>query len=177
MEPAEIAAKIKELYPADVVDVRDFRGQCALVVKKDDILEILMRLHDDPEFNFDFLKDLCGVDYLSKRTPRFEVIYQLYSIQHKHMIRIAVQVPEKSLSLESCTCIWNTANWHERECYDMYGIVFENHPDLRRVLMPEDWEGYPLRKDYPVEGPEEEWRGFKEVLQKHEEYKKYEWNR
>lgn len=93
------------------------------------------------------------------------------------MIRIAAQVLEKSPSLESCAGIWKTANWHERECYDMYGIVFENHPDLRRVLMPEDWEGYPLRKDYPLEGPEEEWRGFREVLQKHEEYKKYEWNR
>ncbi|MBF0518064.1 MAG: NADH-quinone oxidoreductase subunit C, partial [Nitrospirae bacterium] len=109
------------------------------------------------------------------KTPRFEVVYNLYSMTHRHSLRLNVQVPEKE-SIQSVVSIWKTANWHERECFDMYGIVFDGHPDLRRILMPDDWDGHPMRKDYPTAGPEdEEWAGFKEVLKKSEEFKKFGW--
>ncbi|MBF0565918.1 MAG: NADH-quinone oxidoreductase subunit C [Nitrospirae bacterium] len=177
MEPVEIANKIKEEFPTEVVEVKEFRGQVGITIKKNELPGIIRRLNASPEFDFDYLKDLCGVDYMNVKVPRFEVVYQLYSIRHGHMLRLNVQVSENSPTIASVTAVYSGANWHERECYDMFGIVFDNHPDLRRILLPEDWEGYPLRKDYPTAGTEEEWRGFKEVLLKAEEYKKYEWKK
>jgi NADH-quinone oxidoreductase subunit C len=161
-----------------------------VILKRDRIVEIARYLKENREFDFDYLRDLCGVDHLTQgsqysltqssqpaggKTARFEVVYQLYSIRLKHALRLNVQVPEEDASIESVTGVWRGADWHERECYDMFGIVFNGHPDLRRVLLPEDWEGFPLRKDYPTAGPEEEWRGYQEVLSKAEEYKKYIW--
>ncbi len=94
------------------------------------------------------------------------------------MIRLNVQVSEEDTYIDSITNIFKGADWHERECFDLFGITFSNHPDLRRILLPEDWEGYPLRKDYPIEGPQDrEWSGFKDVLNKSEEFKKFQWNR
>ena len=116
---------------------------------------------------------------MGKNEVRFEVVYHLYSIEHRHMLRVKVPVSETDCVIDSVVPIWIGADWHERESFDMYGIEFKGHPDLRRILMPEDWEGYPLRKDYPVKGPEpeEEWEGFREVLNKAEEFRKYEWER
>ncbi|GBE32473.1 NADH-quinone oxidoreductase subunit C 1 [bacterium BMS3Bbin05] len=177
MEPSGLAEKVREKFPEEVIEIQDFRGQVSLVLKKERIPDIFGYLHDDPVFLLDYLKDLCGVDYLGKRDSRFEVVYHLYSMEHRHMLRIKVPVSESDCVVDSVTSIWIGADWHERECYDMYGIEFKGHPDLRRILMPEDWEGYPLRKDYPVKGPdsEGEWQGFKEVLRKSEEFRKYEW--
>jgi NADH-quinone oxidoreductase subunit C len=92
------------------------------------------------------------------------------------MIRIRAEVPEDECSVDSIVDIWAGANWHERECFDMYGIEFKGHPDLRRILMPEDWEGYPLRKDYPLKSDlgEMEWKGYKEVLEISEKNRQYE---
>lgn len=179
MEPSEIAEKLKEKYPEDVVDIQEFGGQVSVVLKKDRILEIFRHLHDEPTLSFDLLKDLCGVDYLGKREARFEVVYHLYSVEHEHMLRVKVPVTESDCSIDSVVPIWIGSDWHERECYDMYGIEFKGHPDLRRILMPEDWEGYPLRKDYPAKGPgpDEEWPGFVEVLRKAQEFEKYQWKK
>ncbi|MBF0343105.1 MAG: NADH-quinone oxidoreductase subunit C [Nitrospirae bacterium] len=177
MDAATIAAELKAEFPDEVIDINKFRGQVGVYLKKNRILDIARYLHDTPQYNLDFLKDLCGVDYIDIKVPRFEVAYNLYSIKHGHMLRLNVQVSENNAELDSVVEVWAGANWHERECYDMYGIVFNNHPDLRRILLPEDWEGYPLRKDYPLAGAEEEWRGFKEVLKKAEEFKQYAWNR
>jgi NADH-quinone oxidoreductase subunit C len=121
----------------------------------------------------DHLLDLCGVDYNTKKTPRFEVVYNLYSIPLMHMIRVRALVPEDDCKIKTVTSVWKGANWHERETFDMYGIVFEGHPDLRRILMPDDWEGYPLRKDYPLKGPKKEWQGYQEVKEKARELSKY----
>ncbi len=167
MEPLEIADLIKKKFPEEVKDVVEFRGQVSVTVKKDKILEIMRFLHDTPELYFDYLVDVCGVDYLGKKDVRFEVVYHLLSIKYNHRIRIKAEVPEDDCSIDSVVTIWAGANWHERECYDMFGISFKGHPDLRRILMPEDWEGYPLRKDYPLKSDlgAKEWKQFKEVIE------------
>ncbi|MBF0553748.1 MAG: NADH-quinone oxidoreductase subunit C [Nitrospirae bacterium] len=175
MEPSKIADTLNSEFQGEVIAVKEFRGQTGVTLKKDKILQIARCLHDTPEFMFDYLRDLCGVDYKKIKTPRFEVVYNLYSMTHRHTIRLNVQVPDKE-PIQSVVSVWKTADWHERECFDMYGIVFEGHPDLRRILMPEDWDGHPLRKDYPTAGPEDgEWGGFKEVLRKSEDFKKFGW--
>jgi NADH-quinone oxidoreductase subunit C len=177
LPPTEIAEKIKGRFPEEVIEVIEFRDQVSVIVKRGRILEICRYLHDDPELFFDHLQDLCGADYHGKKDPRFEVVYNLYSIKYRHKIRIRAQVPEDDPSIQSVTSIWVGANWHERECYDMFGIVFKGHPDLRRILLPEDWEGHPLRKDYPLKGPEldKDWKGFVEVINRSKELKEFEW--
>ncbi|MBI3593015.1 MAG: NADH-quinone oxidoreductase subunit C, partial [Nitrospirae bacterium] len=133
-------------------------------------------LHDTPELYFNYLEDLCGVDYHGKKEPRFEVVYHLYSLRHRHMLRIKAEVPEDDCAIESVVDIWAGANWHERECYDMFGVTFRGHPDHRRILMPEDWAGHPLRKDYPLKSDlgEMEWEGYKGVIAIAEKNKGYE---
>ncbi|RME64525.1 MAG: NADH-quinone oxidoreductase subunit C [Nitrospirae bacterium] len=177
MEPLEIASLLKEKFPEEVREIKEFRGQVSVTVKRDRILEIMRFLKETPELDFDLLKDLCGVDYLGKKDVRFEVVYTLYSLKHKHMIRIKAEVPESDCEIDSVVPIWRGADWHEREAYDLFGIAFRGHPDLRRILLPENWEGHPLRKDYPVAGPEPEadWKGFREVVSLHKQLEKYQW--
>jgi NADH-quinone oxidoreductase subunit C len=177
LEPLEIADKIADQFPDDFLDIITFGDQVSVIVKKDKIVDICRYLHDDPDLRFDHLKDLCGVDYLGKGEHRFVVVYHLYSVEYRHMIRLKALVPEDDPSIKTVTSIWAGANWHERECFDMFGIVFKGHPDLRRILLPEDWEGHPLRKDYPLKGPEldKDWHGFTEVLNRSQELKEFEW--
>lgn len=176
METLKIAEEIKGRFPEEVKAIQEFRGQVSVIVRKERIHDIMKFLKETPEFDFDFLEDLCGVDYLGKKDVRFEVVYHLFSMKHRNMIRIKAEVPEDDCNIDSVTDIWAGANWHERECYDLLGIVFKGHPDLRRILLPEDWEGYPLRKDYPLKSDlgEREWKGFKEVLEIAEKNKIYE---
>jgi NADH-quinone oxidoreductase subunit C len=176
MTPQEIAQLIKEKFPSEVVDIKEFRDQVSVTVKRENIKEMLKYLHDAPELYFDHLSDLCGADYQGKKDIRFEVVYNLFSIKHRHRIRIKAEVPEDDCKIDSVVSIWAGANWHERECYDMFGISFAGHPDLRRILMPEDWEGYPLRKDYPLKSDlgEKEWKGYKQVVEISEKNKAYE---
>lgn len=140
--------KLKEGFTKSILEVAEFRGELTIIVRKEDIVPICQFLRDDPELSFNFLSDLCAVDWL-ERKPRFDVVYNLYSIQKNHRVRLKVQVDDGE-AIPSVTSVWSTANWHEREVFDMFGIRFEGHPDLRRILMPEDWEGYPLRKDFPL---------------------------
>jgi NADH-quinone oxidoreductase subunit C len=179
VEPLQIAGAVKEKFPDDVLSIEEFRGQVSVLVKKNNIFEICRYLRENPEFSMDHLRDLSGADYLGKKDARFEVVYHLYSLGHRHMLRLRAQVPEDDCSLRTVSSIWQGAGAHERECYDLFGIVFDGHPDLRRILMPEDWEGHPLRKDYPVKGPdpENEWHGFREVLEKSKLLKEFDWNR
>ncbi|MDA8154974.1 MAG: NADH-quinone oxidoreductase subunit C [Actinomycetota bacterium] len=181
MDPFEITGKLKTKFPGAVLDVTEFRGQVSVHLDKASILDVCRFLHDDPEMDFDYLMDLCGVDYMGRAEPaqRFEVVYHLYSIARKHLLRLRARVPEEDARVASLTPIWNGANWHERECYDMFGIVFEGHPELKRILLPEDWQGFPLRKDYPVAGPgaEDEWPGFKEVLETSRKLKENDWQK
>jgi NADH-quinone oxidoreductase subunit C len=179
MEPDQIIERIRSRFPDEVVGAEEFRGQHSVSLKKNHIVEIVKFLREDHDLSFDLLKDLCGVDYLGKRDTRFEVVYTLYSLKHRHMIRLKAPVAEHDCSIDSILPVHRGADWHERECFDMFGITFNGHYDLRRILLPDDWEGYPLRKDYPEAGPgpEHEWPGFTEVLEKSKEFKVYEWNR
>lgn len=179
MEPLQIAEKLKTVFPAEVLGVVEHHGQVSVSVRRDKIVQIMRYLKTDPELEFNMLNDLCGVDYLGRAEERFEVVYNIYSLKHEHFLRIKAHVPDTDCRIRSMVELWSGANWHERECFDMYGIVFDGHPDLTRVLMPEDWEGFPLRKDYPLKGPgpEHEWKGYKEVLEKSERLKEFQWNK
>lgn len=178
MEPIQIAEDLKTRFIDDVIGVSEFRGQTSVTVKKDNIINILRYLHDSEDADMKYLQDLSAVDY-PERDSRFEVVYHLHSFKFNTMLRIKALVTEKDCRIDSATVIWKGANWHERECFDMFGVVFKGHPDLRRILLPEDWIGYPLRKDYPAKGPdlENDWHGFKEVLDKSQKFKAYAWER
>lgn len=143
-------AKLKEQFPSAVLDVVEHRGETSVTVKKDDIVAICAFVKKTLGFNL--LCDICGIDYLGK-SPRFVVVYNLYNITTKKYLRLKIGVEESDACVETVSGVWATADWLERECWDLMGINFKNHPDLRRILMPDDWEGHPLRKDYPVQGP------------------------
>ncbi|MEW6233387.1 MAG: NADH-quinone oxidoreductase subunit C [Chloroflexota bacterium] len=144
-----VVQKLRSRFPDSLREIRYFRGETTVVLRREDILDVCRFLRDDPELQFDYLSDLCGVDYLG-RGPRFEVVYNLYSLAFNRRLRLKVGVPSDEPSLPSVVGVWPTANWHEREVYDMFGLSFQGHPDLRRILMPDDWHGHPLRKDYPL---------------------------
>lgn len=145
--------KLKEQFAAAIIDVVEFRGEVTVTVKKDAVLEVLQFLKQALQYNL--LTDVTAVDYLDKKEDRFMLVYQLYSIPNKDRLRIKAPLAEND-SIQSATQVWATANWLEREVFDLFGITFENHPDLRRILMTPEWEGHPLRKDYPVQGPDRE---------------------
>ena len=144
--------KLKEKFPASILDVKIFRDEVNITVQKKDIFEICKLLHSDPDLQYHMLTDLCGVD-LFPETPRFEVVYHLNSIKNNQRLRLKAKVGEKE-SISSVESIWKVANWYEREAYDLFGIPFENHPDLRRIMLWDGYDGHPLRKDFPVEGPD-----------------------
>ena len=144
----------------DIVSTHSDFGDDTALVRRERIVEICTFLRDDPGLRFDFAMDLTGVDYLGEE-PRFEVVYHLYSLEKKHRVRIKTRVPEEDPAIDSVIPVWAGMDWYEREAYDMYGIVFRNHPNLKRILMYESFVGHPLRKDYPKAkrqptiGPEE----------------------
>ena len=142
--------KLRAEMPQAIEEVSSFRDQVTVRVFKDNIVEVCTYLRDTPELEFDFLTDLTAVDY-PQRPKRFDVVYHLYSMSRNHRLRVKAAVGENE-TIQSVTGIWKTADWDERECYDMFGVIFAGHPDLRRILLPEDWEGYPLRKEYPLAG-------------------------
>ncbi len=140
---------LAERFGDAVVGTVEFRGEKTLIVKPEALVEICRSLRDDPVLKFNFLSDIAAVDHLP-REPRFEVSYHLLSIPEGHRLRVKVQLPSQDPRVPSVTSVWSGANWLEREVYDLMGIIFEGHPDLRRIMMPEDWEGHPHRRDYPV---------------------------
>lgn len=145
--------KVQAHFPAEIVEVVEFRGDTTIVVKPAKIVEICTLLRDDPETSFRYLSSVSAVDYLPA-SPRFALVYHLYA--HKYKNRVALKVfleDDEGPSVASVVPVWSTANWHERECYDLMGIHFRGHPDLRRILTPPECEAYyPLRKDYPQRG-------------------------
>jgi NADH-quinone oxidoreductase subunit C len=139
-------------WRADAVEGAKFdRGELSIYIRRDAIREACAILRDDSGLQFNFLADLTCVDWYPS-DPRFEVVYQLFSIPKKSRVRLKVKLGGDDPSLPSITSVWPAANYFEREVFDLFGIRFEGHPYLRRIMMPENWEGHPLRKDYPVEG-------------------------
>ena len=152
--------KIKSKFGDDIVETHSFRGDDTVVIKKEKLTQLCTFLKEDKECDFDYLLDVCGADYLP-REPRFEVVYHLHSIKNKHRIRVKTRVAEGE-KVDSVTSIWGTADWTERETFDMYGIEFEGHPNLKRIYMADDWKGHPLRKDFPERGYKDEFQPFGE---------------
>ena len=146
-----IIEKLKTRFPESIEGMNDFRGDLTLQVKRVDIVKVCEFLKTDPVLSFDMVVDLCGVD-LYRPEGRFEVVYNLYSLKNKKYLRLKVLVDEEDPVVDTVTSVWSGANWHERETFDMFGIKFEGHPDLRRMYMPEDYEYFPLRKDFPTMG-------------------------
>jgi len=151
-----IVALMKERFSSEIIDQDDFRGDLAITVKPDRITEICRTLKEDPTTKFDLLSTVTGLDYLGypdkKREERFNVVYQMYSIDHGHRVRLRVPLPEDGPEVDSVSSVWKTANWWERETWDMFGIRFRNHPDLRRILTHEEFVGHALRKDHEPGG-------------------------
>ena len=146
MEAAAIHQRLKARFEASVGDC-DLSGKDPCIfVQPAAIVEVCRLMHDEADLGFDALSNLTGVDYKAKGT--IQVVYHLYSYSHRHSVALKVDVPRDQPVLPSVESVWKAANWLEREMYDLLGLVFEGHPDLRRLLMPEDWIGYPLRKDF-----------------------------
>lgn len=145
--------KLKEKFAASILEVKEFRGEVTVTVKKEDIVAICQFLKEALAYNL--LTDVTAVDYLGK-DPRFMVVYNLYSIPNKDRLRVKAPVSESDCRIDSMAPLWNSALFVEREAYDMFGIIFTNHPNLTRILMTDDWVGHPLRKDYPLQGPDRE---------------------
>jgi NADH dehydrogenase I D subunit len=142
--------RLQERFPDDVLSVDTYRGDASASVRAEHILDVARFLKDDPSLRFDLPVDVTAVDYIG-REPRFEVVYHFYSTTHHHRLRVKARVPQDNPTIASVTPVWVGANWLERETYDMYGIRFAGHPDLRRIYLWDEFEGHPLRKDYPKE--------------------------
>lgn len=142
-------AAIESRFSEAILGSHSQKGDETVIIKKDSIFSILKFLKEDPDQDYAFLMDLTAVDY-PDRDLRFEVVYHLYSMKRNARIRLKTGVSVSDPRIESCVPLYRGASWYERECYDMYGIIFENHPDLRRILLYEEFQGHPLRKDYPV---------------------------
>jgi NADH-quinone oxidoreductase subunit C len=150
MTPEALVERLSALMPDAAVSSPDAsRGQTVMVVARERLLASLQTVRDHPDLRFEMLTDVTAVDYLG-REPRFEVVYQLYSIGNNQRLRVKVPVPEGDPTVASAAGLWKSANWAERETYDMFGIRFTGHPDLRRILMYPEFQGHPLRKDYPL---------------------------
>jgi NADH-quinone oxidoreductase subunit C len=157
---------VNSAYPGAVKERIEYRGETTLIIDKDRVSGVCGRLK--ASFGFTFLADLTAVDYLEIRTPRYEVVYHVHrfgpEIDENIRLRLKAEVDGDDPKIDSVTHIWSGADWLEREVYDMFGIVFTGHPDLRRILMPEDYEPFPLRKDFDVRDREASKRSFERAL-------------
>ncbi len=154
MDGQAILLRLTSVFGSAIVETHEYRGDHTAVVERSAILDVLRCCRDDPDLQLNVLMDLTAVDYLRYPTrefgPRFEVVYHLYSLPRNHRMRLKVRVEEDDARVPSAVGLWPIANWFEREVWDMFGIRFDGHPDLRRLLMYEEFQGHPLRKDYPV---------------------------
>lgn len=135
-----------------IEEIIEARGEVTVIIKREGLVPMMTFLRDEPSLRFNFLSDVSGVDLGEFAEPRFAVAYHLYSLPHNHRLRIKVLLSEEDTWVPTISEIWKSANWMEREIFDMFGVDFTNHPDLRRILMPADYDGHPLRKDFPTKG-------------------------
>jgi len=143
-------ARVRQQLGSRVLEALQAQGDDVLILDRAGLRESFRLLKDDKELDYDFLSDITAVDYWRKKEPRFEVVYQIVSRSRRRRLRVRVPVPENDPAVESLTPLWHGANFLEREVWDLFGIRFVDHPDLRRILLYDEFVGYPLRKDYPV---------------------------
>lgn len=146
-----IVEKLKKNFGESIEDVSDFRNDLSVTVNKNRIFEAARFLKEDDELQFEMCKDVTAIDWATRKR-RFTVVYHIYSFKNNYTLRLKSNIDEDTAKIDSVTSIWASADWYERETFDMYGIIFENHPDLRRMYMPEGFQFHPLRKDFPVLG-------------------------
>ncbi|MTJ93717.1 MAG: NADH-quinone oxidoreductase subunit C [Desulfovibrio sp.] len=179
MESLEIARLLREAFPREVLDIREHRGQVAVLLRHERILDVLVYARQ--QLGLMHLRSLCGVDN-SRRHEQglgaFEVVYNLYSVTQRVALRLRAQLEDPEAGIDSAVPLWPVANWLEREVFDLMGIHFKGHPDLRRILLPDDWQGHPLRKTYPVRIPLRgvpEWSGLTELRERAKEADALSW--
>jgi NADH-quinone oxidoreductase subunit C len=146
-----IPQKLQEKFSQVKFEFLDYRGDLSVKFEKEHVVEICRFLKEDSDFQFKLCEDVTAIDW-AKRKNRFTVVYHIFSLKHNFRLRLKADVDESDCTIDSVTPVWKTSNWLERETWDMYGIKFNNHPDLRRMYMPEDFQYHPLRKDFPLMG-------------------------
>ena len=147
-----LVAALREAHAEWIAEAIQAFGETTVVVPREHIAAACAFYKTTPGLEFTMLSDLCGVDRGPEEDPRFEVNYHLFSTTKFHRLRLKVLLAEDDARVPTVTTVWRTANWHERETFDMFGVVFDGHPDLRRILLPDDWQGHALRKDFPLRG-------------------------
>ena len=151
-EDSRTLTKLREKFAAELIECHSFRGDDTALIQPDALVPIATFLKTDPELDYDYLMDLSAVDCLQLEKPhRFEVIYHLFSLSKKHRVRIKVPALSRNPEVDSVVPLWPIANWFEREVWDMFGVKFRGHPGLKRILLYEEFEGHPLRRDYPIQ--------------------------
>ncbi|MBK9098941.1 MAG: NADH-quinone oxidoreductase subunit C [bacterium] len=146
-----IPQKLKEKFPSVEFELTDYRDELTIKFDKKSVVEICTFLKSDSDLEFSWCSDVTAIDWATRKN-RFTVVYNIFSMKHNFRLRLKADVDESDCTIDTVTSIWKSANWQERETYDMYGIKFTNHPDLRRMYMPEEFEYHPLRKDFPLMG-------------------------
>ena len=152
--PSPIVAALQREHPEWIGEVIHAFGETTIIVPREHIVAACSFLKAWPEGRFDLLADICAADLGVEEEPRFEVNYHIFSTTKYHRLRLKVLLNEEDTHVDSVTGVWRTANWHERETFDLFGVIFDGHPDLRRILLPDDWQGHALRKDFPLRGYE-----------------------
>ncbi|HEV2826824.1 MAG TPA: NADH-quinone oxidoreductase subunit C [Pyrinomonadaceae bacterium] len=152
--PSHLVTALQREHSDWITGIIEAHREVTAIVPAQHIVEVCAALKTDADAKFDFLADICGADRGVEEEPRFEVNYHLFSTTKHHRLRLKVVLDEANVHVPTVTGVWRTANWHERETFDLFGIIFDGHPDLRRILLPDDWQGYALRKDFPLRGYE-----------------------
>ena len=166
-EKGELTTLLKQEFSDDVIDFHAHRDDETVVIKRDALEAVCRFLRDDTRCSFEIMMDLTAVDRLEmNESPRFEMVYHFKSLTHARRLRLKVRLTEDDCKIASIHHLWKAVDWYERECFDMFGIVFEGHPDLRRILMYDEFEGHPLRKDYPID-KQQPLMELKEVAERH----------
>ncbi len=167
IEEKKLTALLKQKFPKAVQSFHSHRSDETVLIEKDYIDEVCIFLRDDSRCLFEIMVDITAVDRLEMNLKhRFEVVYHFKSLTHANRIRIKVPLEEDDCRISSISHVWKSADWYERECFDMFGIIFEGHPDLRRILMYDEFEGHPLRKDYPID-KQQPLMELKEIEERH----------
>jgi len=146
-----VPQKLKEKFPDITFHISDYKDELTIKFDKKNVVDVCKYLKEDDDLQFYYCSDVTAVDW-AKRKNRFTVVYNIFSLKNNFRLRLKSDVDEGNCAIDSVSSVWGSANWHERETYDMYGIKFNNHPDLRRMYMPEEFEYHPLRKDFPLMG-------------------------